>query len=389
MLCPDCGEPMKFVENRETGATSLFGEIRYSRPYYHGCSCQRGLAPGDVECDLQDKMTRAAQQVVTLHGCLESFDEAAEESLSISAGVNLASSTVRRVTEKTGADLKERRAAGETFGEDRVWDWERDAAGRTCAYASLDATGVSQQAEDGGEAGGRMVWVGEVFNPTSPQRRRGKRARVWDKRFVSGLMSLPEMSRQLRREALSVGLDQADVLIGLTDGGAGLEDCLLDVFAGLGGQMEFILDFFHASEHVHEFARALHDDKDERSQEQAGVWCHTLKHEGGEALLAELESLDLAENSEAVRECHRQLCNYVRNNRHRMDYPRYVANGWQIGSGSIESACKTVINQRLNGSGMRWSEHGTDELAHVRALRKSEPTAWHDYWARPPTRSAV
>jgi hypothetical protein len=30
-----------------------------------------------------------------------------------------------------------------------------------------------------------------------------------------------------------------------------------------------------------------------------------------------------------------------------MDYPRYVAAGWHIGSGPVESACKTVVNNRV------------------------------------------
>ena len=46
-----------------------------------------------------------------------------------------------------------------------------------------------------------------------------------------------------------------------------------------------------------------------------------------------------------------------------MDYPRYLANGWQIGSGPVESACKTVVANRLKGSGMRWGEDGSDASA--------------------------
>ena len=43
---------------------------------------------------------------------------------------------------------------------------------------------------------------------------------------------------------------------------------------------------------------------------------------------------------------------YFRNHHHRMDYPSYRARGWQIGSGPVEAACKTVIGQRMKGSGM-------------------------------------
>ncbi|MBI5758094.1 MAG: hypothetical protein HZA46_06215 [Planctomycetales bacterium] len=53
-------------------------------------------------------------------------------------------------------------------------------------------------------------------------------------------------------------------------------------------------------------------------------------------------------------EAHRQLRGYLRNNRHRTDYPNDLAHGWEIGSGEIESACKTIVGQRLKDPGMRW-----------------------------------
>ena len=80
------------------------------------------------------------------------------------------------------------------------------------------------------------------------------------------------------------------------------------------------------------------------------------------------------------REVHRQVTQYVRNHAHRMDYPRYQANGWLIGSGHVESACKTAIGARLKGSGMRWSESGADAVCHLRALFKSDDGQWDAFW---------
>jgi hypothetical protein len=57
-----------------------------------------------------------------------------------------------------------------------------------------------------------------------------------------------------------------------------------------------------------------------------------------------------------------------------MDYPTYRSHGWQIGSGPIEAACKTVIGRRLKGTGMRWSPGGADAMSHLRALYVSEPS---------------
>lgn len=386
MICPCCRGRRKFVGYRRKTVVTLLGPVTYERAYYHGCACG-GAAPADHELRLEDEFTPAAKEVITLHGALEAFDEAATKSLSKSAGLSISPSTVRRVTEGVGADLSRRRAAGETFGESAAWDWQQDAAGDRCAYVSLDATGVRQQAADHGAAEGRMVWVGEVFNPHPTHKR--KRGRVWDARYLAGLMPLRDMGRQLRREAVSVGIERADVLIGLTDGGNGLENCLLDeVFRGLGKPVELILDFYHAAEHVHEFAQAVHADP-EQAQQQADTWCHTLKHEGGAALLKQLEAWEQPNDSPTLESARQSLAHYLRNNLHRTDYPRYLRRGWHIGSGTIESACKNVINQRLNGCGMRWSEAGTNELSHVRALHKSEPNVWNDYWSRPPNANAA
>lgn len=55
-----------------------------------------------------------------------------------------------------------------------------------------------------------------------------------------------------------------------------------------------------------------------------------------------------------------------------MDYPRYRGNGWRIGSGHVERACKGIVGMRVKGNGMRWSESGADAVCHLRALSKSE-----------------
>jgi hypothetical protein len=108
---------------------------------------------------------------------------------------------------------------------------------------------------------------------------------------------------------------------------------------------------------------------------------HELKHEGGQATLATLECLDLQGRSPAVCEMHRLVSGYVRNNLHRMDYPRYREAGWQIGSGHIEAACKTVVNQRLKQSGMRWGTDGADAVCQLRALYEGDAGQWDAFWA--------
>jgi hypothetical protein len=356
--------------------------VRFERAYYHCPHCGQGGFPGEEALQIVDHQTPAHREVVTLAGMLHPFAEGAEQVLDRLAGLRAATSTVQRTTEAVGAEVARREAEGETFQpEPAAWEWSRDAQGRSVAYISIDATSVPQQGPHREKRDGRMPNVGAIFNP-APRKQKDRRDRqLWDVHYVAGLMSLPQMSVRLRQEVNAVGLGRAQVVIGLTDGGAGLEECLLSAVSGLGNeQIVFILDIHHARDHLVEFAKEWCADEESR-RDQVRLWAQRLMAEGGASLLRELESLDLSERSGSVQEGRRRLSGYVRNNLHRMDYPTYVKNGWQIGSGVIESACKTVVCRRMKQGGMRWREKGTDALCRLRSLYFSSDHRWQYFWS--------
>jgi hypothetical protein len=361
------------------------GKIPYSRAYYWGEDCHHSGFPTDEEFGLLRKQTPAVQQLTAMAGAVSPFEEGAERLLQKMSGVRLSESTVQRTTEDVGAILNCTQAQGDPVAPQTEWAWHCDRDGRSCAYLSLDATGVRQQGPHGKKADGRMAWVMEVFNPvpqpSDSEESRPEETRLQSQaRYAAGLMDISEAGRRLRTLAESVGFQKAEVVIGLTDGGNGLAECLeTHCLSALSAKTVLILDFYHLSEHLEGFAREW--CKDTASQtEFVKRWCHMAKHEGGQALLDELESLDLKGCRRDVKEKHRCLTQYVGKNLFRMNYPRYEKAGWQIGSGNIESACKTVINQRLNGGGMRWCERGTNTVSHVRALFRSESTVWENFW---------
>jgi hypothetical protein len=343
------------------------GPLRLTRAYYYCPACQAGHCPADAALRLTaGDLTAAAEQLVGLAGSLTSFAEAAQKVLPRLAGLTLAESTAERSTEGSGTRLKGQRRAGAVFGDPKDWSWSKDRAGRTCAYVSVDATGVGIQGPGGRAAEGRMAYVGLIFSPGAD----GRPAR---ERVLAGFYELPELGAQLRRQGAQVGMDRAEVWVALTDGGNGLEEFMGVYFP----QAVCILDFYHAAEHVNDLAKGLAPGA---AEETAARWCHTLKHAGGAALVAELEALDLRGKKAEARETYRQVLGYLRNNVHRMDYPRYLANGWLIGSGHVEAACKAVVGQRLKGTGMRWGEAGADAVCHLRALFKSEKGQWDAFW---------
>jgi hypothetical protein len=363
------------VDWRGKTIISLFGPIRLQLSYYHCSNCGISHKPWDQVLGLKKSLTPAATQVTAQAGVLASFAEGSERTLQTMCGLKISESTVQRTTEEAGQRVAEQLADGQTLGPEQSWNWQHDAQGQTCAYVSLDHTGVRQQGPGGRRAEGRMAGVGIVYNPNSDHDEQTPPAR--EVRYLSGFRELDELGRQLRREAEAVGIMKADVQIALSDGGSGLENLLKRFFP----RCICILDFWHAKEHLVELAQSLYPMDDDARKKWQDEWCRRLKHEGGRAVLRALQTMDLSGVNEQVRECHRKQVTYFRNQAHRMDYPTYVARGWQIGSGPVESACKTVVGNRLKGGGMRWGELGADSVCHLRALYLSDPSCWDAFWA--------
>ena len=369
MICSACQQLARFQRWQSKNFVSVLGEIRLERAYYYCRHCGHGHHPWDGMLGLTGQdLTPAASELTSLAGLLSSFEEASRKILPKLAGLRLSESSAERTTEAAGQRLKGHWAAGETLGGLPPWSWSEDNTGQRCAYVSVDATGVGQQGHKGAKADGRMAYVGMVFNV-----REDKPSQA---RYLAGLYTLEELGSQLRRQAGQVGMNQAQQWIALTDGGAGLEEFMHCYFP----QAVCILDFFHAAQHLHELAKLWHGGDEEQGKALGQQWSHCLKHEGGQALLVVLESLDLRGRCASVRAKYRQVTGYVRNNVQRMDYPCYRAKGWLIGSGHIEAACKTVVGQRLKGTGMRWSEAGADAVCCLRALFKSEREQWEAFW---------
>jgi hypothetical protein len=380
MICPHCQDDAGFVGYREKNIGSLVGMMRLSRPYYHCEHCHHGMWPWDEILRLSpERLTPGAQEILSLLGILNSFGKAADRVLEKATGLRLSESTVERTTEGAGERLGQRLADGEVFGPKVHWQWHPDAEGKSCAYVGVDATGIMMQGRDGAKAEGRMVDVGMIFNPQPRASADEDICKPCDGvRYLAGLYTLEELGLQMRRQGAQVGMDAAERWIALTDGGSGLEHFIDVNFP----RAEKIVDFRHASEYVNDFAKAYRPN--EEGAQLAETWCHQLKHEGGKALLAVFEGLDRSAMTATAQQQYDKTLTYFRNQVHRMDYPTYLSKGWQIGTGAVESACKTVVNQRLNMGGMRWGEAGSDAVCHLRALFCSDPDQWDAFWYHKP-----
>src|SRR5206468_7863494 len=139
-----------------------------------------------------------------------SFGEAADLVLHKLTSLRVSESTVERTSEAAGDDIGQRLAAGETFGVTEPWAWHKDAEGKTCAYVSLDLTGLGMQGPDGAAAEGRMAAVGMVYNPVpeDPAQWSRPQGRVpqFRARYVAGLDGQASLAEPMRKQAAQVGM---------------------------------------------------------------------------------------------------------------------------------------------------------------------------------------
>jgi hypothetical protein len=383
--CPRCRQTAEFHSHRPHRPLTLVGPIRYCRAYYLCRRCGHGLFPFDEAAGLTSRnLTPGLERVATLAGTVADSFEKGADLVAEMAGARLSESTVERTTEDAGERLAQEVQAGRSFGLPVVWPWHKDYRGRRVAYVELDATGVRQQGPDGTAAEGRMAYVGMVCNPSPEWPWPDEKREPMQARYVAGLYGLAEMAPLLRAPAGQVGMDAADIWVGLSDGGNGLEDRLEENFPRL---EVVILDFYHPAEKLTGLARLLCPKDEAQAEEQARQWCGVLKEEGGAFLAAVLRHWDWPARRPGLAEKVAEVVDYLEKNAHRAEYPEYLAQGWCIGSGAVESACKTVVGQRLKLAGMRWGEDGADAVCHLRALYRSEKGQWDAFWNRQPSQN--
>ena len=67
----------------------------------------------------------------------------------------------------------------------------------------------------------------------------------------------------------------------------------------------------------------------------------------------------------------------VSDRREMIRYPEFIAKGWQIDSGPMESQCR-VLSDRVRRSGMRWDADNAEAVMALEAMEQSHQ--WSQYW---------
>jgi len=399
-VCPGCGGRLHRVDQaRRRSLQGLVGDYALYRAYYQCAACGQGHAPLDTRLGLgAGSLSPGLLRVVCREGIEGGFADTVERVVE-SVGVTVDDEVVRRLTEGIGAVAEAETQAA----------MARVARGQA-AWPDADATVV-----DAPESGVLAVEVDGMFvhrdddwhemkvvtvAPLGPgievDPDTGRARLAWGRAsYGAGFEEAQAFWGRAHVEAARRGLGTPAVhtVVALGDGAEWIWRHARAFLALPGVDVVEIIDLYHAYEYLWGVGTAVFG----ADTAAAAAWVEPLKTrlytEGAAPLHTALTTLartvcapvsDTAPESAAATAVRRAL-EYVTTNAARLDYPTFIARQFPIGSGAVESSCKSVVQARTKGAGMRWSAAGAQQVVALRALHRSG--RWDAFWQAQPQRA--
>ena len=142
-----------------------------------------------------------------------------------------------------------------------------------------------------------------------------------------------------------------------------------------------IIDWYHTWHYINEGLGVLYP-KEVAAKQQSEIWKKRLQEEANSVLIL-LKNFKKHQKSlkkhQKSNETLQKTITYLTNHHLQMNYAQYLKNGYLIGSGVTESACKTLIKNRFCGCGMQWKDDNTQLLTLIRGLILT-PNRWKQAW---------
>ena len=343
---------------------SMFGPVgTISRTYYYDKDTRRGHYPWDEQMGLVGRYTPALIEEVARAAADGPYKKAAEE-FARTHHFEMSGDTMQYIVEQIRTELTSFVKLSD-LGPKEDAKWEIDTV-----YVLADGTGLPfrRNALKGvrgknGKAKTREVKLGVVFIGGIDSE--GKPFRLQDTTtYVATTHRWGKFMNLLRAEFNRRFGRMPKRVVFLSDGGKWLRNVKQNEFPFATA----ILDFYHATEHLEPVLTALGLKKrTKKYKEKFRYYCKRIKAGKIESVIKSAEDACPKSKWNDMR----KALKYFRDNVDRMHYDEYVKAGLFIGSGPVESGCKTVLGARMKQSGMFWSLRGAKGMIPLRTLEKS------------------
>jgi hypothetical protein len=387
------GEKLPYFDDKKRGYYSIFGKLPFWRPYFYAKGVA-GQSPLDAALSLgSDCYSDLVREIAEYLGVDVTYEKVTGMFARI-LGQKLSTNAVSQMVAKDAADVEayyEQKPAPKPADEGEMLIIQADGKGvpmvRETSGQAKVRLGKGEKRTKKKEAIVTGIYTIEP-NPRTPEEvvasffrrdetpvppaRTSKRSKPQNKQLWATLQGKDVALERLARQVNKRQGPHIKHRIALTDGAEALQVRVLNYCP----DFTLILDFIHADEYLWDVANRLFDEKD--PQRTAWVEAQTLKMLSGETEQVITEFRTLApQATQAQRRELEKAANYFERNLPYMAYDHYLALGWPIASGVIEGACRHLVKDRFELSGMRWTQTGAENLLRLRAV--SENGDWDDY----------
>jgi hypothetical protein len=139
-----------------------------------------------------------------------------------------------------------------------------------------------------------------------------------------------------------------------------------------------ILDIFHVNERLWTAAHCFHSETSPEAKQFVERYLRMLlEGKVGSVIRSFKQLLSTRRLTAEKRKRLLSTITYYENNRQQMRYDEYLSAGYPIGSGVAEGACRHLVKDRMEGTGMRWSLLGAQAVLRLRASYLNGD--WHDF----------
>jgi len=294
------------------------------------------------------------------------FDRAAGE-LRHFTRAEVSEATARRITEGAGSDYVE---VQNKQVEQILRQAPPSPPGPELQLISADGAMVHEVSGEWVEV--KTVAIGEVVANADDSE-----VHTRELSYFSRLSEASEFNRQALVEVFRRGTEKAGKVCAVNDG-ADWEQKFIDYHRPNAVR---ILDFAHAASRVAEPARLVLGEDTAEFQQWFSRQKQSLKDGKAQAVLRNIRAL---ENSARGRGRRKKLktirgsVSYLEKRREMIKYNEFQALGYPIGSGSVESANKLVVESRLKQAGMRWARQNIDPMLGLRNIACND--RWEEAW---------
>lgn len=373
------GEKLTHQGKRKTTILSIFGDISVERDYYQNPG-QDGFFPLDKKLNLSEKKFSYLLERFCMMSTVKDSYKEAKDSVYKTFGINLPESSIQIIAKKSSAYFED------FYKEKEVSPPQEDdllvisADGKGIPMRKDKATEVQKKKRlrpGEKETKKKMAIVGTVYT-VKPDKTEGKRTFKPENKRVWAFLENKERTYSLIKSDIKSRLEDITVsptLLFIADGGRDLWKKCKELFS----DAVEILDWYHMSEYLWKAVYVFYKE----GSDEAVNWIREMEQKMRSGKVSDvIKGIRVRITKNKIKGNKLKTLNivltYFENNKVRMKYNEYFAKGYPIGSGNVEAACKHLVKDRMEKTGMRWKITGAQSVLSLRALHINDDL--ESYW---------